>query len=88
MARLVVADPRDPAGEAELPVCFQVTNPGHEPHGHGRDFDPGWPPEIVLRFALDERHVDVLPEMTREECDAIETEILERFDFGSRAARD
>lgn len=89
MPRLIVTDPRDPERQAELPVHFLVLSAGLEPHGYGRDFDPGCGPEIRLRFALDDAHADVLPLMSPRELDAIEAEIVARFDFdgSSRGGR-
>src|SRR4051812_38367577 len=52
MPRLIVTDPRDPAGEAEIPVHFAILSHGEEPHGYGRDFDPGCGPEIELHFRV------------------------------------
>ena len=84
MPRFIVTDPRNPKDEAELPVHFRVLSAGLEPHGHGRDFDPGCGPEIELRFALDAAHVDVLPVMTLAQLKRIEAQIVERLDFHAR----
>ncbi|WP_157182375.1 hypothetical protein [Methylobacterium sp. WSM2598] len=78
MARMIITDPRDPTGEAELPVCFRVLSAGSELHGDDERSVPDLGPEIELRFALDERN-DVLPLMSHRQCAAIRAEILARL---------
>lgn len=83
MATLTVIDPRDLDQERELEVEFTIDSYGFPANTFGlpEDCDPGAPAEISITSARDFTGANVLSLLTTDQAEAIETHILENFDF-------
>lgn len=83
MPSLTVIDPRDLDQERELDVEFTIDSYGAPANTFGlpEDSDPGEPAEISIESARDITGANVLSLLTTDQAEAIETHILENFDF-------
>ncbi|POR42535.1 hypothetical protein [Methylobacterium sp. V23] len=83
MASYEAHDPRDSTRERMLDVDFTIDSYGAPARTFclPEDSDPGEPAEITLEAAFDITGADVLSLLTTEQQEAIESEVLENFDF-------
>ncbi|TXN38749.1 hypothetical protein FV232_01070 [Methylobacterium sp. WL30] len=86
MPSFTATDPRDASGDACLEVEFTIDHHGSAPQTYGppENCDPGEAPEITIDEARDSTGADVLSLLTPDQYEAIETKILEDYDFTAR----
>lgn len=79
----IVFDPRDPDRETVLRAVFEVASWGSPPQAYGPPelCHQGEPAEISLIGAHNPSGADILGQLTSEQQEAVEAEILEEYDF-------